>query len=129
MARRQAALALAVVGGEVGAAGSHDGSCYRDGVTPDGGAGALVFGAHGTANDARWKIKESELNTLKETRSQELGCVRGDIIYLGELTHNGSVAKTAELLPIGGKVLRARRRRRLVDKSGRAFLTTYSTVQ
>ena len=105
MARRQAALALAVVGGEVGAAGSHDGSCYRDGVTPDGGAGALVFGAHGTANDARWKTKERELNRLKENCSQESGCVRGDSIYLGELTHNSSVAKTAGLLPIGGKVL------------------------
>ena len=99
------ALALAVVGGEVGAAGSHNGGSHRDGITPDGGAGLLVFGAHCTADDAHRETEESELNTLKEDRPQELGCVRGDSIYLGELTHNSCVAKTAGLLPIGGKVL------------------------
>ena len=106
MAREQVALAL-VVGGEVGATSSHDGSCHRDGVTPDGEAGALVFSAYGTTNDARWKTKESELNTLEENRLQESGCVREDSIYLGELTHNGSVAKTTGLLPTGGKVLKS----------------------
>ena len=76
MTRRQTALALAVVGGEVGAAGSHNGSSHGDDITPDGGAGALVFGAHGTTDDAHQETEESELNTLKKNRSQELGITK-----------------------------------------------------